>query len=169
MNETRRTWSDALGRIQTAVMLQVERDKLSPLGTTLPVPYLTSLLISELMACSVETGSGDGDRVDRMLAIPMPWEDMTILEYLRTMLRTPGVRDVGQLVAVINRQLTVLQKTHLQRKLESWATNVLYQPPRVNIPFYNLVSAIHNQKYEDGDGDLLFDNDDNESETDQIE
>ena len=163
VNETRRTWSDALTHIQMAVLTQVERDHLSPLGKTVPVSYLSSMLIAELMQCMVLPPAEDGGgRVERMLTIPLPWNEMTILEYLRTMLRAPGVHDVGQLVAMLHRQLTPLQETHLRRKLESWAINVLDHPPRVNIPLSNLVHAINDQKYEDGD--LLFDDDDDDSQ-----
>jgi hypothetical protein len=153
------TWTDGLGRINAAVLALVAQDHLGPLGHTIPVDRLAHQLLNELVPCILDSPSTvkDGGRISRILSMRQPWKHMTIVEYLQVLVGAPHTSDVMQLLAALQRQTTNEQKGYLYMQIESWAANVLYNPPKLNVALERLVFAIYNLKYDDNDEEVIDD------------
>lgn len=155
-----KSWTEALTRIDAAVLELVSKDQLGPLGPTIPVDRLAHQLLDELIPCILDSSSGvvEGGRITRMLSVRQPWKLMTIIEYLQTLVGA-NTSDITQLLAALQIQTTSEQKGYLRMQIESWAANVLDNTPKVNVALERLVSAIRDQRYDDGDEEIIDDDD----------
>jgi hypothetical protein len=158
--ETLATWTDAMTRIQTAVMNIVNQDQLAPLDSILPIPRLAQYIVTELAQTSTNTNMG---HISRILTIRQPWQQMTIIEYLQTLVHAPHTFDVAALLSAVNRQATTAEQDSLRRLIELWAVHELESAPRVGVPLEKLIIAIYNRNYDAGDEEVS-DHDEDEEE-----
>ena len=137
-----------MGRIQTAVLALVQRDRLAPLPSVLPIPKLAQHLVTEL------TQASGGHITPLISTIHKPWEQMTIVQYLQTLVRAPDTHNIAVLLAALKRQATPMEQDSLRMVIELWAVHILESAPRVGTPLDKIIFAIHNQHYDSGDEEI---------------
>lgn len=159
------TWTDALGRIQTAVLAIVRQDRFTPLDPVLPIPRLAQHLVTELSQFCVHTGpEGGTSHISRILTTRQPWQTNTIVGYLQSLVNASDTHDIAVLLAAVKRQATPAEQDSLRMLIELWAVHTLEKVPRVGMTLDELVTAILDEHYSVGDEELSDQEEDEDEE-----